>query len=173
VIAGYWRRNTVSGMTTFEYRRAEDSAAIDAVIDEYNARTAAMRAGRPLPRPAPKPPAAPTRSLRFTSYAPARPLSKMTATDRKRLAQYKGTIAEQSEFGHVESVEIVEGKAAAYVLYWWPFTDGVLVDVKSGEAVADLLDGRLSIADPGLRASVEVAYRAARDAKVITLVMAF
>lgn len=41
----------------------------------------------------------------------------MTATDRKRLSKYAGTIDEQSEFGHVESVEIVDGAAAAYVLY--------------------------------------------------------
>jgi hypothetical protein len=97
----------------------------------------------------------------------------MTRAEKKHLAAYVETIDQQAEFGGIEAIDLFDGKAAAYHLYWWPFTDGVLVDAASGDVVADLISGSIAIEDATLRARVEAAYRAARDAGALSVTIAF
>ena len=83
----------------------------------------------------------------------------MTPAEQKHLAAYAETIAEQAEFGHVEAIDLLDGAKVAYHLYWWPFTDGVLVSAKTGAVVADLLDGSMVIDDRKLHARVDAGFR--------------
>jgi hypothetical protein len=87
----------------------------------------------------------------------------MTSAEKKHLAAYVETIDQQAEFGDVEAIDLLEGKKVAYHLYWWPMTDGILVDAATGAVAADLLDGSMAIDDDSLRARVEAGYREAGD----------
>ncbi|MEO8705520.1 MAG: hypothetical protein ABI867_36155 [Kofleriaceae bacterium] len=153
---------------TIEYGRA-DAATIDAYIAAKRAHTAWLlgprtEAAPPMPTWPPRAPkrAADTvaaKSLRFANHRPPRAPAAMTAAEHKHLAKYAGTIKQQAEFGGVEAIDLLDDDKAAYHLYWWPFTDGILVDAK-GKVLADLLDGSISIEDDALRESVADAHRA-------------
>lgn len=164
VIAGYQRSQ--SDVSTIEYRRV-DGVAIDEYVRDKQLFTAWLVGPRDTPQPTAPPwpprsakPAKPAPALRFANHRAARSFAAMTAKEQKHLGAHAATIAEQAEFGGVEAIDLVDGKKVAYHLYWWPFTDGVLIDAKTGAVVADLLDGSLSIADATLRNRVEAGYRA-------------
>lgn len=173
IMAGYQR--SMYGIVPCEYRRTGAGAQIDEHIRAINASNAWMVG--PRDTPAPQRPTWPSRlarwsaapspsqssgPLRFANHRAARSLAAMKPAERKYLADYKETLAQQAEFGGIEAIDLLDGTTVAYHLYWWPFTDGILVDASSGEVVADLLDGTLTIEDAALRARIDTAYHAAR-----------
>jgi hypothetical protein len=172
VMAGYAR--SMYGVEPCEYRRSEAVAEVDEYIRAFRACYAWSAGPRDTPQAvkptwhariarwgAPPPPSQATGPLRFANHRAARALTAMKPAERKHLAAYKDTLDQQAEFGGIEAIDLLDGKTVAYHLYWWPFTDGILVDAKTGEVVADLLDGTLTIEDAGLRARTEAACKIA------------
>lgn len=141
-IAGY--RRTRFNMLIIEYHRA-DAALIDGYIQskqEYHAWLIGPR-DRPAPPeplwpPRSSRPAVAARPLRFANHSAARSLATVSGVEQTHLAAHAVTIAAQAEFGGVEAIDLLDGTKLAYRLYWWPFTDGILVDAVTGAVAADL-----------------------------------
>ena len=92
--------------------------------------------------------------------------AKLTPEEKEQLAQLEGELEEAEEFGGAELMDVIDTASsnvvALYVL--WPFGSGVVVDLASREAIADVVQHYFDAhGDEGLRERMRAAHAEAKS----------
>jgi hypothetical protein len=106
------------------------------------------------------------RPLRFENHRRRAAWAALTAAEKKQLARFQTDFEEAEEFDGLELVDVVDATTGrtAYLFALWPFGSGVLLEARTPNILADVIQHGFALRqpDPLLRKSMAAAYVEAR-----------